>query len=110
MFGLFRRRPAAPSVEELSKLTAEAVEDVKAKWMDFVQTVHVEADIPLSRKIEAFAPLVGTFYKHKYPALYKGPATAFWVIIFTAIQESATHSANEINAAYEELREQYELT
>lgn len=109
MFGLFRKRPTAPSTEELSKLTAAAVEDVKAKWIDFVQTVHVKVGYPLAQQIDVFAQSVARFYKNKYPALYKGLATVFWEIIFTAIQESATHSSDEVNAAYEELRTQYEL-
>ena len=109
MFGLFGKRPTTPSAEELSKVTAAAVADVKAKWIDFVQTLHVKAGVPLAPQIDLFAPLVRRFYKNKYPILYHGPAMVFWEIIFTAIQESATHSVDEVNAAYEELRTQYEL-
>ncbi|MEK6663459.1 MAG: hypothetical protein AABY73_06295 [Pseudomonadota bacterium] len=107
MFGLFKKRQAVPSAEELNRRTAAAREDVKDKWIQFNNTVRLKAEIPLSQKIDSFAQPVQQFFQIKYPVLLQGPTEIFWLTVFTAILESGTHPKEEVNAAISELRRKY---
>lgn len=107
MFGLFKKRAAVPSADDLRRLTVSAREDVKAKWVQFNETVHLKPGIPLSQRIDAFAQPIQQFFETKYPALLLGSSELFWLTIFTAILESGTHPKDEVNAAVGELRSKY---
>lgn len=107
MFGLFKKRDAAPSAEELKRQTGAAREDVKNKWVHFNQTVHLKADVPLSQKVDFFIKPIHQFFQSKYPVLLQGPTEIFWLTVFTAILESGTHPKDEVNAAIEQLRSKY---
>jgi hypothetical protein len=107
MFGLFKKRQAVPSAEELNRLTAVAREDVTDKWIQFNQTVKLKAEIPLSQKIDFFVQPIQQFLQAKYPVLLQGPTEIFWLTVFTAILESGTHPKEEVNAAIAEMRGKY---
>lgn len=107
MFGLFKKRASVPSADDLRKLTASAHEDVKAKWIQFNETVHLKAGIPLSQRIDAFAQPLQQFFETKYPALLLASSEIFWLTIFTAILESGTHPKEEVNGAIGELKLKY---
>jgi len=104
MFGFFKKRPSVSFADELSRLTASASEDVKGKWVQFNQAVHLKAEVPLSQKIDLFVQPVQQFFQNKYPVLLQGPAEIFWLTVFTAILESGTHPKEEVNAAIAELK------
>jgi len=107
MFECFKKRPPAPSADELRQLTASACEDVKAKWLHFHETVHLQAEVPLSQKIDFFVQPVHQFFENKYPVLLRGPSEIFWLTVFTAILESGTHPKEAVNAAIAELKTKY---
>jgi hypothetical protein len=107
MFGFFKKRQSAPTAEELSALSASALEDVKSKWVYFNQTIHLKADVPLSQKIDFFAQPVQQFFETKYPLLLLGSSEIFWLTVFTAILESGTHPKEEVNSAIAELKSKY---
>jgi len=100
--------PAKPTTSgELSAITAAAIGDVKAKWIQFDSTVHWKADVPLSAKIGAFVEPISKFVEGKYPTLMRGPAEVFWLTVFTAILESGTHAKDDVNRAIGELKKKY---
>ena len=107
MFNLFKKRAAIPSADELQKLTASAREDVKAKWIQFNETVHLKAEVPLSQRIDLFAQPIRQFFESKYPALLLGTSEIFWLTIFTAILQSGTHPKEDVNAAIGKLKLKY---
>jgi hypothetical protein len=107
MFGLFKKKPAVPSAEELKRLTGLAHEEVKAKWLHYHQTAHLSPDVPLSQKIDFFVQPVHQFFESKYPLLLAGPTEIFWLTVFTAILQSGTHPKEAVNAAIAELKPKY---
>lgn len=107
MFGFFKKRKSVPTAEELSALTASALEDVKSKWLYFNETVHLKADVPLSQKIDFFVQPIQQFFQTKYPLLLLGSSEIFWLTVFTAILESGTHPKEEVNSAIAELKSKY---
>jgi exonuclease V gamma subunit len=107
MFGFFKKRSHVPTADELRSLTASARADVKGKWVQFNQTIHLSAEVPLSQKIDFFAQPVQQFFQNKYPILLVGASEIFWLTVFTAILESGTHPKEEINAAIAELKNKY---
>lgn len=107
MFGLFKKRASVPSADDLRRLTASARDDVRAKWLQFNETVHLKTETPLSQRIDAFAQPIQQFFESKYPALLLGSSEIFWLTIFTAILESGTHPEAEVNAAIAELKSKY---
>ena len=107
MFDFFKKRQSAPTAEELSMLTASALKDVKNKWVYFNQSLQLQAEVPLSEKIDFFAHPVQQFFHTKYPLLLSGSSEIFWLTVFTAILESGTHPKGEVNSAIAELKIKY---
>jgi len=103
--------PAAQSekvmTDELRRMTSAALSDVKRKWIQFDSTIHLKAEVPLSKKIDLFVQPITQFIEKKYPALMLGPSEMFWLTVFTAILESGTHAKDDVNRAIGELREKY---
>ncbi len=104
MFGLFKKRNPVPSAEELH---ASVLQDVREKWVYFNDTIHLKADVPLSKKLDLFAQPMRQFFDAKYPFLLLGSSEIFWTTIFTAVIESGTHSKDEVNYAIAELGNKY---
>jgi hypothetical protein len=107
VFSIFKKRKTTVTAEDLPAQNAAATEEIKAKWVSFHNTVHFNADVPLSEKIDAFVTPVHIFFEKSYPVLAAGPAQAFWLSVFTAILESKTHPTEQVNAAIAELRTKY---
>lgn len=107
MFGLFKKRQAVPSADELRRQQSAAREDVKNKWVHFNQSVQLKSDVPLSQKIDFFVQPIQQFFQSKYPLLLQGPTEIFWLTVITAILESGTHPKDEVNAAIAQLRSKY---
>jgi hypothetical protein len=107
MFGLFKKKQPVPSADELKRLTALARDEVKAKWIQYHQTVHLRPEASLSEKIDFFVQPMHQFFENKYPLLLTGPSEVFWLTVFTAILESGTHPKEAVNAAIAELRPKY---
>jgi hypothetical protein len=61
----------------------------------------------LADKMDLFIEPVHLFFERKYPVLAAGPASVFFMATFTAILESKTHPAAEINAAIATLESKY---
>jgi hypothetical protein len=97
----------SPTGGELTAITAAAVADVKAKWIQFDSTIRMKADVPLSAKMGAFVEPITNFIEDKYPTLTQGPAELFWLTVFTAILESGTHAKDDVNRAIGELKKKY---
>jgi hypothetical protein len=96
-----------PLENQMRTEAAESVEIIKAKWIQFHNTVHLKAEIPLAQKIDFFLEPIHQFYEKKYPLLAAGPAEHFFLTTFTAILESGTHPTAEINAAIAQFRGKY---
>jgi hypothetical protein len=108
MFGFLKRKKSAPlTVIELQAIVASAEIDIREKWVRFTQMLHFKDDVPLSNRIEAFAPLARDFIRTRYPIILTGPAGVFWLIIFDAVRQSGTNSVDEINSAIAELRQKF---
>jgi hypothetical protein len=97
-------KSAAPTSGELKAISAAAIEDIKAKWIQFDTVIKMKAGVPLSAKIDSFVEPITSFVDTKYPTVMQGPAEALWLILFTAILESGTHPKDEVNRAIGELR------
>src|ERR1700722_7511843 len=107
MFDFLKRRKQPPTTEVLSAQAAAAVEDIKAKWIYFHNTLHFKDDVPLAQKMDAFIEPIHIFFEKKSPVLAAGSASVFFMATFTAILESKTHPTAEVNAAIETLRSKY---
>lgn len=105
MFGFLKKRSKLPNATELSSQSEEALRHVKEKWIYFHNAIHLRDDAPLSIKIEMFSRPLVTFFQQQYPQLLLGGSQIFWMTIFTAVLESRTHSAEQVNAAVSQLKE-----
>jgi hypothetical protein len=101
MFEFFKKRQLARAAREIDDQFKGAAHGIKAKWIDFVANVHFNSDVSLSQKIDAFAGPMLEWVAAKYPLVAVGPAGAgaYWLLVFTAVLESHTHSRDEVNAA-----------
>ncbi len=107
MFEFFKKRLSVSPANELGKSVSLAQEDVKQKWLQFHEAVHLKEGITLATKIDLFAQPIEQFIQSNYPVISKGPTEVFWLIVFTAILESRTHPAEEVNSAIAALQAKY---
>lgn len=103
MFWKKRKSPA-----ELVKAdTRTIIRSLGPKWRMFCETLPFKEDVPLWQRIEAFAqPAIAGMMQH-YPSSKHAPPGMLWMMIFTAILESKTHPADEVNAAIAQLEAKY---
>jgi hypothetical protein len=109
MFKFLKNRRAATSAAEIERQFKDAEHDIGAKWVDFLAKVHFNSEVTLSERIDSFAVPVFNWVTAKYPLVAIGPAGAgaCWLLIFTAIRDSRTHSPDVLNAAIAELKSKY---
>jgi hypothetical protein len=107
MFDFLRKRKQPPTAEALGAQTSAAIEDIKAKWINFHKTVHLKDGVPLAVKMDAFIEPIHIFFEKKYPVLAAGQASIFFMATFTAILESNTYPVAEVNAAIHTLETKY---
>jgi oligoendopeptidase F len=99
MFEIFKRKTKRLTAEDLTRLSETACAEVQAKWIQFNETIHLKEDESLAQKIDLFAQPISQFFQTKYPQLLAGGSEIFWLTLFTAVQESGTHSSDQVNAA-----------
>lgn len=111
MFGFLKgKKPAPPTESELRAIVAAAEIDIQERWVRFAQELHFKHEVPLSGRIEAFAPLAQEFIRSRYPTILTAPAGVFWLLIFNAVRQSGTNPVDEINVAVSELRRKFANT
>lgn len=103
MFWKKRKTPA----EQVKGDTDAIVASLGPKWRMFCQAVPFKPEVPLADRIEAFAaPAIAGMLQH-YPTTKSAPPGLLWMMVFTAILESKTHPAAEVNAAIAQLEAKY---
>ena len=105
---LFRSEPN--TTDFLKSETIACVGQIKEKWIYFDKTLPFKSDVMLSQKIEAFASPIQAFVQTNYPSLMSSPNFSgkhFWMMIFTAILESKTHPAEQVNEAIDQLGKKF---
>ena len=107
MFEFFKKRLSASPTNDLEKSVSLALEDVKQKWLQFHEAVHLKEDVTLATKIDIFSQPIQQFIQNNYPVISKGPTEVFWLIVLTAILESGTHPTEEVNSAITALQAKY---
>jgi hypothetical protein len=107
LFDFLKKRKQPLTAEFLRAQSSAAVEDIKAKWINYHNTVHFKDDVPLADVMDSFIGPIHLFFEKKYPVLATGPANVFFLATFTAILESKTHPTAEVNAAIETLKPKY---
>jgi hypothetical protein len=107
MFEFFKKRQLAKAAREIDEQFKGAALGIGARWTEFVASVHFKSDVSLSQKIDSFAGPMHEWVAAKYPLVTVGPPGAYWLLVFTAILESHTHSRDEVNAAVAELKSKY---
>jgi hypothetical protein len=103
--GLLNRRKLTHS--ELSALAAAATSAIQDRWLVFTKTIHFKAEVPLADRISSFATLIQTHLNNSYPALSDLPAKMFWMMMFSAIEQSKTHAPADLNSAVAQLRDRF---
>lgn len=107
MFEFFKKRQSTATADDLEKSVSRAQEDVKQRWRQFHEAVHLKEGTTLATKIDLFAQPIQQFIQSNYPVVSNGPTEVFWLIVFTAILESGTHPTEEVNSAIATLQTKY---
>jgi hypothetical protein len=108
MFGLFKRRkPTPPSSDELESHMVIATGALLTKWTDFHQQLKFKSDVPLSEIIEIFIVPAREYVTSTYPEFSSAPNQVVWMMVFSAVMESGTHSKEAVNEAVAELEVKY---
>ena len=108
MFGLFRKRkPTTHSSDELKANMDIVTEELRTKWFDFYTRLNFKSDVPLSEIIETFIVPAREYIISTYPYFSTAPNKVVWMMVFTAVMESGTHSTEIINDAVAELEAKY---
>lgn len=103
---MFWKKKKSPADQVKADMDA-IVTSLGPKWKMFCQTLPFKADVPLADRIEMFAtPAIAGMMQH-YPSTKSAPPGMLWMMIFTAILESKTHPAAEVNAAIAQLEAKY---
>lgn len=101
------RKHSVPASADLSAIVAAATSDLSATWKEFIAAVHLKLEVSLATRIDIFCGPASKFLANKYPALSNTPPHVFWMMIFTVVLESKTHSGEDVNRAISELRAKY---
>lgn len=95
--------------QEMKASMIECTASIKQRWLTYNETLKFKSDVPLESVIEAFSLPVKGFVEMHYPLLLAGGGQIFWMMIFTAILDSGTHSKDSVNQAIEILAEKYTI-
>jgi hypothetical protein len=103
---LFWKKRKSPEHQVKADMSA-IVASLGPKWKLFCQQMPFKAEVPLWQQIEAFAtPAIAGMMQH-YPSTKAAPPGLLWMMVFTAILDSNTHPAAEVNAAIATLEAKY---
>lgn len=98
----------APSVEDQVKSDTDAILKVLGStWLKFHRQLPVAPNAPLAERIDVFSVVAFRGMFENYPSTKSAPIGTLWMMIFTAILESKTHPAAEVNAAIAKLEAKY---
>ena len=103
MFWKQRKTPE----EQVKADTAAIIASLGPRWRYFYETLPFKDNVPLSDRIEAFATPAISSILQNYPSTKHAPNSLLWLMIFTAVRESETHSMAELNVALAELQKKY---
>ena len=105
MFGLFKNNKKTSDViaEDLQQQMLSCVSEIKEKWIAYNEFLKFKDDVSLGEIIEGFSIPIFQFIENKYPMLLTGPSHIPWMMIFTAVLQSNTHSKDRVNDAVEVL-------
>lgn len=108
--GWFRKKSSADLTAELTAKTHECTTKIADKWRYFNEKVPFKKEVPLAQRIEAFSLPIQQFVEDHYPVLLKSPDPGefFWTMLFTAVLESKTHPAGDVNCAIEVLGQKHQ--
>jgi len=76
-------------------------------WLKFHEQLPVAPNAPLAERIDAFSVVAFRGMFENYPSSKSAPIGALWMMIFTAILESKTHPAAEVDTAVATLEAKY---
>ncbi len=107
MFGWFEKKETNFHIKEQME---DCVEQLKYKWTEYIKILPFNDEISLAYKIELFTNPAQIFVENTFPVLLSDveqQGNSFWVMIFSAIQQSKTHSIDELNEAMAELEKKF---
>ena len=108
MFGLFKNRSQAKALDaELRAQMESATNNLGQKWLQFHEELKFKDDVPLSEIIEIFLSPAREFVLKKYPGFSNAPNSVIWMMVFSAVMKSETHSKDEVNEAVSILESKY---
>ncbi len=108
MFGIFERRSETPpSGDELKAKMDIATDALRGKWTDFHQQLKFKGDVHLSEIIEIFIVPAREYVISTYPEFSAAPNQMLWMMVFSAVMESGTHSKEVVNEAVAQLEAKY---
>lgn len=101
LFGRWRVARRAREIERVLKLEASACAvELERKWVEFRALARA---LDLVKAIDAFAKPAQIYVEQHRPMILSQGGTLFWVVLFTAIQQSGTERQEDLNAAIAEL-------
>jgi hypothetical protein len=81
----------------------ECTENIRRRWLYFIDTLKFKPEVTLTEVIESFAMPIQEYVEAHYPLLIASSPELFWMMIFRAIQIASTHPQADLNVATEEL-------
>jgi hypothetical protein len=104
MLGWFRKK-SAPLTPEIQKIYDQCVTVCTRTWRELNPKTTTEEQ--LAHEIEGFGSSATAFIYTKFPIMKQAPPNLLWLIVFTAVLESNTHPAADVNKAIDMLRAKY---
>lgn len=88
-----------PPDEQVRKDMEEVSASLVPKWKLFCEKLIFKENVHLADQIEAFATPAMAYILENYPTTKTAPPVVLWMLIFRAVQESNTHTIDELNDA-----------
>lgn len=84
-----------------------AIDSLRNKWINFNQELPFKEDVSLAKIMECFVTPAREYVVSAYPEFSDAPNQLIWIMVFSAVLESKTHSKEIVNAAVSEIEEKY---
>jgi hypothetical protein len=108
-FKWFRRKEPDADVlaAQLSKQSEMCINQIKGRWLYYNKTFVFKPEVRFSEIIETFSIPMREFVHQSYPMLLVSGEGIFWMMLFSAIQQSGTHDMETLNNAVAEIEKKY---
>lgn len=103
---MFRKKRKSTE-DQVKADMAAMVASLGTKWRMFCEQMPFATEVPLWQRIEAFAAPAIAGMMLNYPSTKAAPPEFLWMMVLTAILESKTHPATDVNAAIAQLEAKF---